>query len=386
MACPMTRPTSILLLCAAGLLTACREDLRDANVDPVVPDVAMDSSGGSSSTTDEPASSDDGPEVRLDLPPGDDTTTAATDGTCAAFSATGAVVPKPADIIVVVDNSPSMVDETNAVQENLNAFSQQIVGAGIDIRVLLMTSYPDPNAAEQIDTGVCIDPPLGGGGCPTEDDNQPIFAHMQQIIGSEHALAKILSTHANWAPMMRPDSVKHIIVVSDDDSYVSAADFDAQFRALDESYADYVFHGIVSTSDCPASGAVGEQYLALAEMTGGVIGDLCDQQFQPTFDVLSTAVTSGTTLACEWPLPDAPEGKTIDPETVEILLEIDGEVVAPPRLDGVEGCVAGEHGWYYDDPDAPTMLVACPATCAAVTAAASAELDIDVGCASFPAG
>ena len=102
-------------------------------------------------------------------------------------------------------------------------FGGRGAASGIDVRVLLMTAYPDPNAAESIDTGVCIDPPLGGGGCPLEDDNQPIFAHMQQIIGSEHALAKILSTYDNWKPMMRPDSVKHIIVVSDDDSYVSAA-------------------------------------------------------------------------------------------------------------------------------------------------------------------
>lgn len=382
----MKRSTPILFSFAALGFVACREDLRDANVEPVVPDVELESSSGESSTTDEVATTDTGPEVRLDLPPSDESTSVAGDEDCAAFSATGKVVQKPADIIVVVDNSPSMVDETNAVQDNLNDFSQQIVGAGIDIRVLLMTAYPDPNAAESIDTGVCIEPPLGGGGCPLEDDNQPIFAHMQQIIGSEHALAKILSTHQNWKPMMRPDSVKHIIVVSDDDSYVSAAEFDEQFRALDPTYEDYVFHGIVSTSNCPASGAIGEEYLALAEMTGGVIGDLCDQQFQPTFDVLSTAVSSGTTLACEWPLPDAPEGKTIDPDSVEIVLEIDGVSVAPPRVEGPDACVLGEHGWYYDDPEEPTKLVACPTTCDAVTAAGSAELDIDVGCATFPAG
>src|SRR5262249_35438894 len=154
------------------------------------------------------------------------------DAHCTSFTDSGAVTKRPADIIFVVDNSPSMIDETDAVQAELNEFSQQIVDSGIDIRVLLLTAYPDPNAAPEIDTGVCIDPPLGGGGCPEDDDHQPIFANVQQIIGSEHALAKILSTHSVWAPMMRPDSVKHVIVVSDDDSYVSAADFDMQFLAL----------------------------------------------------------------------------------------------------------------------------------------------------------
>ena len=376
---------AILLHAGLGLgpLLACQTEVRSAEVAEIP---VGDSTGAAAPDTSSGAPADDGPEVRFDVPPSDDSTTAAGDGTCASFTAMGEVVSKPADIIVVVDNSPSMVDETNAVQANLNAFSQQIIDAGIDTRVLLMTAYPNPDAAPSIDTGVCIDPPLGGGGCPLEDDNQPYFAHMQQIIGSEHALAKILSTHDNWAPMMRTNSVKHIIVVSDDDSYVSAADFHAQFVALDPTYAGYFFHGIVSMTDCPASGAIGAQYLALAEMTGGVIGDLCQQEFQPTFDVLSTAVTEGTALACAWAMPEAPEGKVIDPTSIEIVLELDGVTSSPPRVEGPEACVDGQAGWYFDDPEAPTTLVSCPATCAAVSAAGVAELDIDVGCAMVPAG
>jgi hypothetical protein len=383
----MPRFAAILLRSCLGTslspLLACQTEVRSAELAEIP---VGDSSGTPELGTSSGATSDDGPTARLDVPPSDDSSTAAGEGACASFTATGKVVSKPADIIVVVDNSPSMVDETNAVQANLNAFSQQIIDAGIDTRVLLMTAYPNPDAAPEIDTGVCIDPPLGGGGCPLEDDNQPHFAHMQQIIGSEHALAKILSTHDNWAPMMRPTSVKHLIVVSDDDSYVSAEDFDAQFLALDPTYAGYFFHGIVSTTDCPESGAIGAQYLALAEMTGGVIGDLCQQEFQPTFDVLSTAVTEGTSLACAWAMPEAPEGKVIDPTSIEIVLELDGVISSPPRVDGPEGCVDGEAGWYFDDPAVPTTLVSCPATCAAVSGAAIAELDIDVGCATVPAG
>ena len=368
----------------ASLVSACT-DVRGTDAGPAVV-VPEGSSSGDPASTSEASESADVPGPRLDLPPDAETTSGDADQTCASFSASGAVVPKPADIIMVVDNSPSMVDETNAVQENLNAFSQQIVDAGIDSRVLLMTAYPNPTAAPSIDTGVCIDPPLGGGGCPLEDDNQPFFAHMQQNIGSEHALAKILSTHTNWAPMMRPNSAKHLIVVSDDDSYVTSEEFDAQFRALDPSYEGYVFHGIVSTSNCANSGSIGAQYLALAELTGGVIGDLCQQEFQPAFDVLSAAVTEGTTLACEWPMPIAPDGRTIDPTSVEIVLELDGELLTPPRLEGLADCVAGQQGWYFDDPEAPTLLVSCPQTCAAVTDAAVAELDIEVGCATVVAG
>jgi hypothetical protein len=369
---------------ALVMIGGCSFEARDDT--PSAAETSTTSGGASVGT-----SSDDGddeldpPDVRLDVPPSGESTSAGDDAHCTSFTDSGAVTKRPADIIFVVDNSPSMIEETDAVQASLNAFSQQIVGAGIDIRVLLLTAYPDPNAAPEIDTGVCIDPPLGGGGCPEDDDNQPIFAHVQQIIGSEHALAKILDTHSIWAPMMRPDSVKHIIVVSDDDSYVSATDFDMQFLALDPGYAGYRVHGIVATEPC-GEGAVGSQYIALADMTGGVIGDLCEQQFQPLFDTLSTAVLEGTTLACAWPMPEPPAGKVIDPSSVEVALTIDGVAIATGRVDGPAACLPDQHGWYFDDPDEPTQIVACPSTCDALGTAMSAQLDIDVGCATQPTG
>jgi hypothetical protein len=367
-----------------SLLAGCSLDMRDEAVA-----AGSSSSSGDESTAVMGSSSEDHgdelPELRLDLPPGDESSTAAIDAECTSFTDAGSVTKRPADIIFVVDNSPSMIDETNAVQAELNEFSQQIVDAGIDIRVLLLTAYPDPDAAPEIDTGVCIEPPLGGGGCPADDDNQPIFAHVQQLIGSQHALAKILSTESIWQSMMRPDSKKHIIVVSDDDSYVSANDFDAQFLAFDPSHAGYAFHGIVATEPC-GEGAVGEQYLALAELTGGVIGNLCDQEFQPLFDLLSTAVLEGTSLACTWAMPEAPDGKTIDPSSVEVVLTIDGQPIATGRVDDAASCHADQHGWYFDDPLEPTQIINCPTTCDALETATSAELEIQVGCATVPAG
>lgn len=305
---------------------------------------------------------------------------------CASFTASATIGKKPADIIFVVDNSPSMVEEADAVQARLNDFSEQIVAAGIDMRVLLLTAYPNPSVAPTIDTGICIDPPLGGGGCPAQDDNQPLFAHLHQNIGSSHALQKILDTQDVWAPMMRLGSAKHIIVVSDDDSYLTAASFDEQFRALDPSYEGYSLHGIVSLSNCVFADTIGTQYVALAEMTGGVLGDLCDQEFQPLFDTLTTAVLEGTQLACDWEMPEPPEGHQIDPESVEVLLEVDGAPLGPDHVASADACEGVAHGWYYDDPEAPTRIVACPQTCTALQDAGDATLDIEVGCAQPPVG
>jgi hypothetical protein len=49
----------------------------------------------------------------------------------------------PADIIFAIDSSGSMDEEIAFVQTHMNAFSQQIVAAGIDARVILIG---DPGA------------------------------------------------------------------------------------------------------------------------------------------------------------------------------------------------------------------------------------------------
>jgi hypothetical protein len=340
------------------------------------------SSGGEAPDPGTTGDEDPAPDVRLDVgSPGagvsDD------DDSCATFSETGISVKRPADIMFVVDNSPSMVQEADAVQNRLSAFSQQIVDAGIDVHVFLLTAYPDPSIPPQLDTGICIDPPLGGGGCPTSDNNPPMFSHLHQTIGSSHALLRLIDTHEQWAPIVREDSVKHVIIVSDDDSYLTASEFDTQFTALDPSYADYVLHGIVSLDDCAYADTIGTQYVTLAGMTDGILGDLCDQDWQPLFDLLSTAVIEGTDIACDWAVPEAPDGLLVDPGSIDVEVEAgDGSSIAFGPVAGQAACADVEHGFYYDDPVAPTRMYACPQTCGAIEATTEATVNIEVGCAA----
>src|SRR5262249_14945341 len=51
-----------------------------------------------------------------------------------------------ADIIFVLDNSPSMGEEVSAVQANMNTFSQQIEASKIDAHVVVISSPPAPKA------------------------------------------------------------------------------------------------------------------------------------------------------------------------------------------------------------------------------------------------
>jgi hypothetical protein len=285
--------------------------------------------------------------------------------------------------------------EANAVQVNMNAFSSQIFLANIDAHVVIISAYPD-------NTGVCIEPPLGSGGCPLTDNNPPLFTHINDSVGSNDALQKLLAHHADFAPVMRATASKHIIVVTDDESDLDAASFQAMWAALDPTYVPYQFHAIAATADpvlaclaqpahqcCAISAAVGNVYMNLCGATGGVFGDLCLQEFQPIFDQVAMQVIAGSTLACEYTIPPAPDGETFDPAQVNIEFYDGGgaSLLDLGYVDNAAACGGVTNGWYYDNPAMPMTIVLCPQTCDAVQGfPAMSSVSIQFGCATVPAG
>lgn len=323
----------------------------------------------------EATSVDDGPKLDLpahDLPPDED---------CAAVSEAAELMPLPADIIFVVDNSGSMDFEAGQIQDRMNDFSQQIIASGIDVHVVLISSYPG------MGNGICIDPPLGGGGCPLADNNPPTFTHVNSEVGSHDAWEQLLDTHGDWSDAIREDSVKHLVVITDDTSDMGWEDFDAQFQALDPSYAGYVHHSVVCHSNCDDAAGIGEDYITLSENTGGVAADLCDQDFQAVFDVLATEVVGGAALSCEFEIPPPPDGMAFDPDAVNIEFDDGmGGILPIGRVDSPAECPNVVDGWHYDDPTAPTMIVMCPQTCDKIQVSADGSINIAFGCATIPAG
>lgn len=317
--------------------------------------------------------------VELDLP-SSDTATPSNEG-CVAVRATAEPVPLPTDILVVVDNSDSMSFEAGEIQSRLNDFSSQIIESGIDVHVVLVSSYPGNGR------GICIDPPLGGGGCPLADDGPPTFIHVDRAVTSHSAWQALLATHAEWKEAMREEAVKHVVVVTDDTSGMGWSQFDAQFQALDDSYADYVQHSVVCHSSCPSAAGIGQDYIILSALTGGVAADLCDQSFQGVFDVLSTVVIGGTAISCELEIPPPPDGMELDPDAVNLELDDGmGGILPIGRVGSAADCPNVVDGWHYDDPTAPTMIVMCPQTCTKIQGAEDGAIDVAFGCATIPAG
>ena len=317
---------------------------------------------------------------KLDVPD-DDEPPPDGDDECAAVGEEAELVPVPADIIFVVDNSGSMSFEAAEIQARMNDFSNQIIASGVDVHVVLISSYPNNG------NGICIDAPLGSGGCPGSDGNPPTFTHVDERVASHDAWERLLATHGEWSSAIRPEAIKHVVVVTDDTSNMAWGEFHLAFEALDPSYMDYVHHSVVCHSNCASAAGIGTNYIELSNNTGGVAADLCDQDFQAVFDVLTTEVIGGAALSCEFEIPPVPEGMEFNPDQVN--LEFDdgmGGTIAIGRVDSAADCAGVVDGWYYDDPDMPTMIELCPQTCDRVQGAANGKIDIQFGCASIPAG
>jgi hypothetical protein len=271
----------------------------------------------------------------------------------------------------VIDNSGSMSEEEARVQNNMNAFAQSIANSGVDYHVIVIadTSHID------------VPPPLGG--------SAELLA-IDVNIDSHDALQKLIETYPMYQAFLRPDSVKHIIAVSDDESGESQSTFETQVAGLAAPGfgTDWRFHAVVAeappydfNSHCfTLSAAVGTTYIHLQQAHGGQFFSLCDTDWSPLFTTLAQSVTQGLALPCTFAIPSPPAGEVLDPNEVNFVYTPSGGVPSTvANVGGPSGCNGGP-GWYYDDPMTPTQIIVCPATCTALQADPTGNVSVEFGC------
>lgn len=313
---------------------------------------------------------------------------------CAAVSQTAGNVYQPADVIFAIDNSPSMGDEIEEVRANMYSFAKSVADKGLDMHVVLISCRPGDCDKDQF-LGICIDPPFGAGtGCPADDSHLPNYLHLSTRVPSTKGLRWIVENYSDYQQMLRDDATRHVVVISDDGDEWTSSQFDSALRALDPGFKDYLFHGIFSSMSkedgCAASHACcnyaapdgeGTAYRELAELTGGVSGDLCEQDFDPVFEALASSVIGHAKLSCAWTIPAPPVGETLDPNKVNVALtDASGDEHLLGHVDAVADCAAVEHGWYYNDAVNPSAVLVCPQTCAWIQGLVEAKIEIFFGC------
>jgi hypothetical protein len=323
-------------------------------------------------------------------------------GDCARTTVTASdtSIAEPADIIFLVDTSGSMLDEIGFVQANLNAFSERLGESGVDTRVIMIAETIPADVPEDMrDTvaGVCVDPPLGSGSCP-EDTLLPHYVHIERRVGGADALDVLMSTKDAWIEHMRPGTLTAIVAVSDADAaypqsiiygdpprwedidFMSEQFFNGFAVSHRELLEPWTLNGVFAFSECEYSEGAGALYTRLVEMTGGVAGDLCEQDFEPIFENLAASVLEhAVTLACEWELPTPEAGQTFSTELVQVTRTFaDGATEELIQVPSEAECLPG--GWYFDDPTNPSRVLACPETCDALQSNVEGALDVVFGC------
>lgn len=298
---------------------------------------------------------------------------------------------QPADIIFGVDTTGSMAEEIGFTEQNMNAFSQQISNAGIDVHVILISGLQDGMQEVPIYVdGVCIDAPLGTGSCPA-DAKPPSYAHIAHPLADWDILQGYIDTYSMYKQYLRADSFKTFVSISDGDiagnpilqQPINSADkfIDAVSRLEPQSslWNDWRYSAIYSFSACGVGNDVGTVHADLVQRTHGIAGDLCLQDFKPVFDDLAKQVTQVVRLACQWEIPSAPQGETFDAKETNVQLSLDGHTEQLGKAPSVADCGARD-GWYYDSDAAPRRVIACPSTCSRIQLAQDAQVRVLFGC------
>jgi hypothetical protein len=283
---------------------------------------------------------------------------------------------QPADIIFAIDSSRSMNAEIRFVQTEMNRFSQQIVAAGVDVRVILIGAQ----------SAICIGAPLGSGQCPN-DTNMPSYVHIDQVVGSNDALDLIVSTFPRWQQYLRPEASKSFVVISDDDATDAPLNtpeaFTMAVNALDPVlFKKWTMNGVYCFTSCPEAAAIGTRYVTLVQQTMGVGGDLCLQNFQPVFDQLAKQIVTnaGVQIACEWDLQPPMAGRTYAGDLVQVARTSTSAGSSPlSRVTTEAACNTGG-GWYFDSNLNPTKILACPSTCMGIQNQVDGAIEITFGC------
>ena len=289
-----------------------------------------------------------------------------------------------ADIIIFVDTSGSMGQETKWVQAQLNNFANYLNNANIDFVLVVIEK----------DTGcckLCIQPPLGGPGC---QNNPPKFIHNKTPVYSKDGLSKFVQSYPQWKQWLRPDATKNIIAVTDDNASQKNPWFEQQIDKINLDAAaqgqpvqfvktaqvpfGFVFHSIVAyptKAQCNTMASLGSVYLELTAKTNGAQHKICLQDWTPIFKSLANAVSQTAKPGCTYPMKK-PAG--VSSASDLIISYHDGKSDFDVAHVKSNNCPANGIGFVFDNVANPTQVTICPTSCGKL--AGGGDLLFHFGC------
>ncbi len=249
-------------------------------------------------------------------------------------------VPSNADVLFVIDNSASMVEEQELLGMNFEAFMDAVEGTYADFQLGVISTDTDGDEAGKLHGGVLT---------PETDDLAGIFLDAVQVgtSGSRDERgfdAALLATNPDINPgFVRGSAKLNVVVLSDEDDHSEGEVIDIVEDFQSASGAGgFSLHAIVGDlPDGCASGLTaaspGERYLTAAELTGGYRYSICREDFT---EVMAQIGLDLSGLQTVFPLAEVP-----DPESIEV--QVDGVVMTERAVDGWT-YLAGENAIGFD--------------------------------------
>jgi hypothetical protein len=329
--------------------------------------------------------------------------------------ATKAVAPPAStpkiDIVWIVDSSQSMFDEQKRINMNLATFANAITMANLDVSIAMVSQAPSLTGQVGIPLpGICADfppDPLAGNAFQMD----PRYHFVQTYVDSRKPLSIAISAYPSYSMFLRPGSMVHFIIVTDDEDDYAGGSADGRamrFQAdmMQRLGRPFRVHTISSPGPTPCSSTncefdpnlgiacvfialncqaanSGLSYYSLARLTNGLTASICESDWSGIFKAFQESIIKSAPLPCDYSIPPPPKGEKLDAAKVNVaytpvggaeqqVLQVPGASACPPD--------ATKAAWYYDNPAAPTKVNLCPATC--TTVQAGGAMNIVYGCAT----
>jgi hypothetical protein len=210
---------------------------------------------------------------------------------------------KLVDIAIAFDGSGSMFDKIPKLQQNLHVFVTELAKKGLDAQIVVL--------AEKFE----IPQDLAG-----------VVTHIARPVGS-HESIRYLKEFYTSIKRVRPNSSLEAIAITDDDA-AGQGQLAADFATTYYDNRRIRFNGVIETDrrdqnnnvlPSPCKGIkYGAQYDILKKSTGGVIVDICQEDWSI---LINQIVNNILKLNQSYPLTDTPD------ESAAISVSIDGKAI-----------------------------------------------------------
>jgi hypothetical protein len=340
----------------------------------------------------------------------------------------------PVDIIVIVDNSASMGDELAATERNINeSFAAILEDSGLDYRVIALTLHRRANRSSggnQAATMLCVARPLSDledcTSAPEPEFSERFFQYSTRIQSAD-SFDVLLDTYAppfdfddredqfgnaplGWSEWLRPGVKKVILELSDgnedmapDDFLRAMSELDPESFGADPGQPGFIFHSIVDVAEkvdltapylpseavepatCSSSttnslATSGEAYQEVSRLTGGLRFPICQSAaYDVVFREIAGRVIAQSNIACDFPVPEAPEGRTLNLDAVSVAIEHEGTGAQTSTLGQARVAADCAEDAFYIENERITL---CPDVCSAVRGEEGARVDVLFGCQS----